>query len=269
MNVLHQSYDQVLSTTCNQAFPGQSADKIGNPFTDYCFMPFANKMLGSPSDETELSKGDRKMSRKSKAICKKEKITEDDQNDKKKNARRFWKAEEDSQLLELVEKYGTCWKIVSSMMPGRTGKQCRDRYLNQLRPGVNLAPWTPSEDELLLSLYNQHGSKWVMIASQIQGRTESQVKNRFYKNLKHRINEKQNEEMQSQPHESELSSSNNNALNNTLYLTTVSTTEQDNRVFTLEEENTQLKSPQLVSIPECSGFSDPFLFEKDNSNDFV
>jgi hypothetical protein len=38
--------------------------------------------------------------------------------------------EEDKKVIELVEKYGPeKWSYIASFLPGRIGKQCRERYL--------------------------------------------------------------------------------------------------------------------------------------------
>ncbi len=49
-----------------------------------------------------------------------------------------------------------------------------------MRPDINNSPFTPQEDEVLVCLYNQLGSKWKDIAERMPGRTQAQVKNRFY-----------------------------------------------------------------------------------------
>ena len=73
------------------------------------------------------------------------------------------------------------------MMEGRTGKQIRDRYLNKLRPNIRRGEWTIEEDRTLLSCYYQIGHKWSKIATYLPGRTEGQVKNRFYSHIKKKI----------------------------------------------------------------------------------
>lgn len=38
--------------------------------------------------------------------------------------------EEDKKVIELVEKHGPeKWSYIASFLPGRIGKQCRERYL--------------------------------------------------------------------------------------------------------------------------------------------
>lgn len=110
------------------------------------------------------------------------------QNDLKlKTKRNPWQPEEDEQVVELVSKYGQSWALIASLMKGRSGKQIRDRYLNKLKPDINKGDWTQTEDELLMSLCRQIGHKWSKIATYLPGRTEGQVKNRFYSHIKKRM----------------------------------------------------------------------------------
>lgn len=94
----------------------------------------------------------------------------------KKNS---WRNAEDIQLCKLFEQYGPQWTKIGKMMD-KTGKQIRDRYRNKLRPDINYTEWTEEEDKLFLSLVNKYGNKWCKIASKMPGRTENQVKNKFY-----------------------------------------------------------------------------------------
>jgi len=72
-------------------------------------------------------------------------------------------------------------------MDGRTGKQVRDRYLNKLRPNIKCGDWSAEEDERLISLLKEVGNRWSLIATHLPGRTEGQVKNRFYSCIKKRL----------------------------------------------------------------------------------
>jgi hypothetical protein len=50
---------------------------------------------------------------------------------------------EEHRLLEqLVKQFGTDrkWSIIASKIPGRTGKQCRERWLNHLRCAASVKP---------------------------------------------------------------------------------------------------------------------------------
>lgn len=49
-----------------------------------------------------------------------------------------WSPEEHERLAFLVAKWGSekNWAKVAEEMPGRTGKQCRERWLNHMKPGI-------------------------------------------------------------------------------------------------------------------------------------
>jgi len=106
---------------------------------------------------------------------------------KSKRARNPWSPKEDAKLMELMKKYGQSWAMISSQLEGRTGKQVRDRYLNKLRPNIKLGDWSVQEDELLVKLLKEVGNRWSLIANHLPGRTEGQVKNRFYSFIKKRL----------------------------------------------------------------------------------
>jgi hypothetical protein len=104
-----------------------------------------------------------------------------------KRARNPWTPQEDAKLVELMKKHGQSWAVISSLIKGRTGKQIRDRYLNKLRPNIKCGDWTPQEDERLIALLQKIGNRWSLIATHLPGRTEGQVKNRFYSCIKKRL----------------------------------------------------------------------------------
>ena len=58
-----------------------------------------------------------------------------------------WTKEEDERVVELVEQYGPRnWSKIAEHLPGRIGKQCRERWHNNLNPGLKRGPWTPEEE---------------------------------------------------------------------------------------------------------------------------
>jgi myb proto-oncogene protein len=53
-----------------------------------------------------------------------------------------WTVREDQTLVLNVHKYGISrWPPVAAEIPGRTGKQCRERWINQLDPNLNREKW--------------------------------------------------------------------------------------------------------------------------------
>jgi len=91
-----------------------------------------------------------------------------------------WTEEEDELLKTYVpfEPRGN-WVAVAEHIPGRTAKQCRERWSLCLDPNIRKDPWTAEEDEILLQLHDQHGNSWAMIAKHLPGRTENAAKSRF------------------------------------------------------------------------------------------
>ncbi|KAG6868553.1 hypothetical protein C0993_001249 [Termitomyces sp. T159_Od127] len=87
----------------------------------------------------------------------------------------------DSLLTNAVQVHGEQenWKRVASLVPGRTNKACRKRWLHSLSPTIKKSAWTAAEDDLLISLYNIHGSKWSTIARDIPGRTDDACSKRY------------------------------------------------------------------------------------------
>ena len=96
-----------------------------------------------------------------------------------------WTSEEDQRLSEWVAKEGPQkWSRCSALIPGRSGKQCRERWMNNLDPEIKRGEWTDEEDELLFNLYKKFGSAWSKIAKHFRGRTENNIKNRFYSTIR-------------------------------------------------------------------------------------
>jgi hypothetical protein len=105
----------------------------------------------------------------------------------KKNKKRMpWSEEEDKSIKSLVNKYGTTnWTLISNEMgQNRSGKQCRERWYNQLNPNVKKNNWTNEEENILFTKHMQLGNKWSDIASYLPGRTLNDIKNHFYSKLR-------------------------------------------------------------------------------------
>ena len=97
-----------------------------------------------------------------------------------KAQRRKFTPEEDQQLRMLVEENGAHkWDYIAASMPGRTGRQCRDRYQNYLCPGISRDEWTQEEERLLLEKHAEYGPQWAKISKFFQGRTGTALKNRW------------------------------------------------------------------------------------------
>eukprot|EP00189_Rhodosorus_marinus_P013526 CAMPEP_0184747306 /NCGR_PEP_ID=MMETSP0315-20130426/10238_1 /TAXON_ID=101924 /ORGANISM="Rhodosorus marinus, Strain UTEX LB 2760" /LENGTH=262 /DNA_ID=CAMNT_0027220255 /DNA_START=57 /DNA_END=845 /DNA_ORIENTATION=+ len=110
-----------------------------------------------------------------------------------------WTAEEDQQLTLLVSTSGLrSWTKIARCLERRTGKQCRERWLNYLDPSIKHDAWTHEEDMLLVQLQKKYKNKWAAISKFMDGRTDNAIKNRWNSALK-RIVENVNEQSAASP----------------------------------------------------------------------
>ncbi|XVE82318.1 hypothetical protein DITRI_Ditri15bG0138800 [Diplodiscus trichospermus] len=123
--------------------------------------------------------------------------SEEDQMDLRRGP---WTVEEDFKLINYIATHGEGrWNALARCAGlKRTGKSCRLRWLNYLRPDVRRGNITLEEQLLILELHSLWGNRWSKIAQHLPGRTDNEIKNywrtrvqKHAKQLKCDVNSKQ------------------------------------------------------------------------------
>jgi ribosome recycling factor len=97
-----------------------------------------------------------------------------------------WTEDEDSKLKNAVQTLGDKdWVSISALVPGRTKKQCNNRWHDALHPSIDrvngrTGKWTEDEDSKLKDAVQTLGDKnWGTIAAQVHSRTKKQCWDRW------------------------------------------------------------------------------------------
>nr|ADY38392.1 R2R3 type Myb1 transcription factor [Leucaena leucocephala] len=112
-----------------------------------------------------------------------------------------WSPEEDAKLKAYIEQRGTGGNWIAlphKIGLKRCGKSCRLRWLNYLRPNIKHGGFSEEEDNIICSLYASIGSRWSIIAAQLPGRTDNDIKNYWNTRLKKKLLGKQRKQQEAQ-----------------------------------------------------------------------
>ncbi|XP_030474752.1 transcription factor WER-like [Syzygium oleosum] len=110
-------------------------------------------------------------------------------DEKRRLKKGAWSAEEDEKLTAYIKRHGI-WNWSRMAVPAglrRSGKSCRLRWMNYLRPNLRHGNFTKEEVETIIKLHEVLGNKWSAIASKLVGRTDNEVKNYWNTHLKKRF----------------------------------------------------------------------------------
>jgi myb proto-oncogene protein len=96
-----------------------------------------------------------------------------------------WTVEEDAKLADTLKERGSSnWAAVAALVPGRTNKQCRNRWSKSLDPDIIAGKWTVKEDAKLTEAVTEHGNtNWILVAALVPNRTNLQCRSRWFESL--------------------------------------------------------------------------------------
>mgnify|MGYP001064542253 CR=1 FL=1 len=102
--------------------------------------------------------------------------------------RKYFSKTEDELLIDAVLKFKQeSWNDIAKFVPGKTPKQCRDRWANYLQPSLKFDPWKNSDDQLLVSLVNKYGTHWSKMKNYFPSRSTNSMKNRWNYLIKNHV----------------------------------------------------------------------------------
>ncbi|OAY75065.1 Transcription factor MYB35 [Ananas comosus] len=108
-----------------------------------------------------------------------------------------WTPEEDNKLSSYIAQHGTRnWRLIPKNAGlQRCGKSCRLRWTNYLRPDLKHGEFSECEEQTIVKLHSVVGNRqcssscflWSLIAAQLPGRTDNDVKNHWNTKLKKKL----------------------------------------------------------------------------------
>ncbi|XP_074316936.1 transcription factor MYB35-like isoform X4 [Silene latifolia] len=101
-------------------------------------------------------------------------------NDKTNYKKRGWREEDDAKILHYVS--STHGKQESSSGLKRCGKSCKGKWSNE--------GFSQHEEELIIKLHAAVGSRWAIIAHQLPGRSDNDIKIHWNTKLKKKLTER-------------------------------------------------------------------------------
>ncbi|RZC66241.1 hypothetical protein C5167_009933 [Papaver somniferum] len=169
-----------------------------------------------------------------------------------------WSPEEDSKLKSYIDENGTGgnWIALPQKIGlKRCGKSCRLRWLNYLRPNIKHGGFSEEEDNIICNLYISIGSRWSIIAAQLPGRTDNDIKNYWNTRLKKKLLGKQRKEHQSRRVNAHLKQEMMKKAGNDVHFMMNTTADNNNKTNGTTHQN----HPQNLYFPQPAPTAAPQL----------
>ncbi|KAK4804246.1 hypothetical protein SAY86_004063 [Trapa natans] len=104
-----------------------------------------------------------------------------------------WSPDEDQKLVAYIRRYGI-WNWTHMPKAAgllRSGKSCRLRWMNYLRPNIKHGNFSREEEETIIKWHQLLGNRWSAIARFLPSRTDNEIKNYWNTRLKRHMRSEQ------------------------------------------------------------------------------
>lgn len=106
-------------------------------------------------------------------------------------SKEFFRQEEGGVLRNVSESDEVEDMMISAVTKGETNSS-KKRYVNFSDPTSKKEEWSVEEDRFLANFIKQNGKNWIKISQMMNGRSPNSIKNRFYRHLRRKNENKFN-----------------------------------------------------------------------------